>query len=390
MIAGHPYPSAPRAGGSLYRGVLMVSHEYPPFPGGIATYAAALSQAIQEEGHPVDVIAPRYEETAAGDEPQVQRILRHHHLTPRIAARALTSLMRINPAQRIHACDLRSVLLASLARRLGGPRYQAAIHGSEVLKFAGRHPLKPLVASAYRGAERICANSHATLATYEASFGRAPQAQVTWLGVDAHWFQSAPSGRSRAPALADLQDLVVCSVGRIDNRKGHAQALQVVAEAQRRLGRKITYVAAGALVDTALAGKLRTSAQELDIDLRLPGRLPIDEVKRLYRRSICHLLLGQPIPGKLEGFGLVILEAAAQRCPTVATRLGGAPEVLAAAQAGVSIDPLDLAGAAAQLCEWALSPRGRAHAGAAARKGARDFTWRRCAVQSFPELFPHG
>jgi len=91
------------------------------------------------------------------------------------------------------------------------------------------------------------------------------------------------------------------------------------------------------------------------------------------------------LPGKIEGFGLVLVEAAAQGCPSIAAAVGGIPEVLG--ETGALVAPDDLDGFAARIAEFAGNAAARGAHGAAARARAERFTWAACARTTFPELF---
>jgi phosphatidylinositol alpha-1,6-mannosyltransferase len=286
------------------------------------------------------------------------------------------------------ACDIRTVLVAFLAKALTGRAYRVGVHGSEVSKFGRASGLKRLFRAAYLGADMISANSRATLDLVEAAFGSSGRGVVNHLGVDRRWFAPAHGGFEH-PALAALPPTaaLVATVGRIEERKGQREAVRVVAAARRlRPELDLVYVVAGRPESEAYAAEVAALADRLAVPIVFTGRAPEADLARLYRRSACHLLCAQPEKDRIEGFGLVLLEAAAQGCPSVATRVGGIPEVVAA-DGGAVRAPDDLEGLAEAVAGYAADPARRAAAGAAARRHAEGFSWRRCAQGSFPELY---
>ena len=87
----------------------------------------------------------------------------------------------------------------------------------------------------------------------------------------------------------------------------------------------------------------RKRAQELGcIDrLHIVGRVPVEELVRLYNRAAL-----VAVPSRYEGFGLPAVEAMACGTPVVATRAGALPEVLATGGGGLLVerdDPVSLA-----------------------------------------------
>jgi phosphatidylinositol alpha-1,6-mannosyltransferase len=179
---------------------------------------------------------------------------------------------------------------------------------------------------------------------------------------------------------------VVCSVGRIEQRKGQIESLRALARARDLYGlRDPVYVIAGLRENEAYAAAVLEEGKRLNVPVIETGRLEESDVKRLYSRAICHSLCAQALPGKLEGFGLVLLEAAAQRCPSVATSTGGIPEVLGDTGTLVAVEDLDAVARA--FAAYAADRSLRERHGQYALDRARQFTWAACASATFPELF---
>ncbi len=369
-------------------GVIVLTCEYPPFPGGVATYAGGLVDAVRQTGLPATIIAPFYPDLPpARDDRDTHRVLGHHRIRPAAALRIL-SILRRQPAGRIVlAADIRSVLAMYLLRPFHRRSYRAMVHGSEVSKFGVRSPLWRLVRRAYLAAEHVAYNSEATRAIFHQGIGQPWRESVSYLGVEPLWFEEAASGGFEHPELAALPPdaKIVCSVGRIEARKGQFETVRVLARARHSYGlADPIYVMAGRPENASYDGMVRAEAERLGLRLIAPGRLSEADLKRLYSRAVCHSLFAQALPGKMEGFGLVLLEAGAQGCPSVATRVGGIPEVLG--DTGILIGPHDIDAAARAISGYALQPALRMRAGKAACERARHFTWTACAARTFPEL----
>src|SRR5688500_18720394 len=117
-------------------GIILMTCEYPPFPGGIGTYAGRLANIVRAGGHAATVIAPAYPDLpAVPQEPDTFRILRHHRISPLAALRALSVLRNLPNDRLFLAADIRSVVLAFLLRPFHRKAYRAMIHGSEVGKL---------------------------------------------------------------------------------------------------------------------------------------------------------------------------------------------------------------------------------------------------------------
>ena len=368
-------------------GVILITYEYPPFPGGIGTYAGGLARAVRDAGFSVTVIAPSYPDLPQkeGDE-DTHRILRHHSINPLTAIRLL-SIIRRTPADRIIlAADIRSVLLLFTLRVFHRRAYRVMVHGSEASKFVSGTLLYGFVRKAYRAAELIAYNSRATQEIFCRSMGHPKNDVVTYLGVEAHWFEAC-TGEFEHPELAALRETVpvVCSVGRIEARKGQRDMVKVLARSREAYGLvDPVYVIAGRLEDNAYAESVIQEAENLSVRVIVTGRLSDQDLKRLYRRSVCHCLFAREMPGRIEGFGLVLLEAGAQMCPSVSTVVGGIPEVMG--ETGILVDANDINAAARAVAIYFNDPELRERHAVSAHMRAKLFVWGACAMATFPEL----
>jgi phosphatidylinositol alpha-1,6-mannosyltransferase len=367
-------------------GVVLLTCEYPPFPGGIGSYCGNLVREVRNAGFATRVVAPRYPELPTVEEEGVERLLAHHKI-PATAIPKTLSILRSAPANSILlAADIRSVILARILSPIHRRPYRVMIHGSEVAKLQSRNPVFALARSAYLNAEMLAANSQATLRIFEDALGAHRRAVVTYLGVAGSWFEET-AGNFEQPELAALpaDAVIVCTVGRIEDRKGHLQAVAAVARARDFYGLKSpVFVVAGRPEDSAYLAAVLEEARRCKVRVVLAGVLSEADVKRLYKRAACLLLAARTPPGRIEGFGLVVVEAGAQGCPTVATRVGGIPEALGPGGTLVELDDPD--GMARSVAAYAHDAEKRARDGAAARLNAARFSWAACARKTFPEL----
>lgn len=372
--------------------VILVTCEYPPFPGGIGTYSGRLAAVLAEDGHRVTVVCPIYEGEVAEAYPagiEHHHVLRHHGIPPS-AALALLSVLRQAPSNAmLLAADIRALLLVYLLKPLHGREYHVMVHGSEADKFRQGSLLFRIVRRAYLRAERVLYNSEATGAIFRSSVGKPIREAVTYLGVDEAWFSDVQSSNFEHDALTKIpaDAKVFCSVGRLEPRKGQVETIRALARARDQLGMSDPiYVVVGRAEDQSYAAAITSEARACSVRTICTGKLSIADVKRVYRRSIANILFAQPLPGKVEGFGLVLLEAAAQQCPSIASNTGGIPEVLG--DTGFLVEPHNPEQLAAVALHMTTDPIARATMGEDACKRAMEFSWQRCAARSFPALYP--
>jgi glycosyltransferase involved in cell wall biosynthesis len=173
-------------------------------------------------------------------------------------------------------------------------------------------------------------------------------------GVDLDRFGvgDQPAARERLALAPDA--FVVCCVRRLVPRMG----LRVLLEAWSALlathgrearARPLQLVIAGdGDLRDALAAEIVSSG--LEDSVRLLGRITDADLANLYRAADVNV-----VPSvSSEGFGLVVLEAAASGTPTIATRIGGLPEALAGLDRDLIVAPADAAALAQRLAEAEL------------------------------------
>jgi glycosyltransferase involved in cell wall biosynthesis len=155
---------------------------------------------------------------------------------------------------------------------------------------------------------------------------------------------------------------LILSVGLLAPRKGHnmlIDALALIADLPWQA------VIAGADHDADHARKLRTHAAPLGPRLSLPGLVPPDALRDLWRRA--HVFA---LASRYEGYGLVLSEATLHGLPTVACATGAIPDTLPPG-AGTLVPPDDAPAFAAALRRLLTDPAHHAACAAAARAAAR-------------------
>jgi phosphatidyl-myo-inositol dimannoside synthase len=270
--------------------------------------------------------------------------------------------------------------------------------GVEVATFAGdlfqfRHlpALEQLVediARAHRALRRfetLVCNSAYTASLLRTGFPDLPDVRVAPLGVDASWFD-VPSAEAieayRLRVGCTREDRIVLTVARLDERKGHLATLAAIARLSERERRDLVYVCVGRSTDPAYDARIIEKATALGVRTVLAGTLPDAELVAAYRTADVLALCGQEIPQKVEGFGLVLLEGAAQGVPAVVTNVHALPEVVVNGTTGWVCDGNDPARLAVAL-SMALAASGANEMRDACIAHARQFTWDRCAEQTY-------
>ena len=355
---------------------LLVTNDFPPKIGGIQSLLWEWWRRLPPESFAV--LTSPYEGTAEFDaaQPFLVERTREPVLLPHP-----WMVQRVNAMARRVGADL-VVLDPALPLGLIGPSlelpYDLVLHGAEVT-VPGRLPAsRQLLGHVLRRARHVVAAGGYPAAEAERAAGRSLPVTVVPPGVDTERFvPSSPEQRLQARAHFGIEadaELVV-GISRLVPRKGFDTAIRaaaLLAPSRPRLRLAI----AGAGRD---AERLKALADRLSAPVTFLGRVPHDDLPRLYGCADVSAMLCRNRWGGLEqeGFGIVFLEAAACGVPQVAGRSGGAHEAVDDGVTGIVVqnpdEPRDVAAALERLLD---DPDERARMGAAGRdRAVREFSY---------------
>ncbi|HEX7239852.1 MAG TPA: glycosyltransferase family 4 protein [Longimicrobiaceae bacterium] len=319
--------------------ILYVSHSFPPpgdplaNVGGMQRVATGLHAALAE--HPGVrlsslVLETSWEETG--------------RRMPFFMAGLLRGIPRVVEEERIDAVLFSSMVTAALALPL---RRRVAARGAVLAAIpVGRDvtlPVRPyqwLVPRVLRSLDRVLPISRATARECLARGAPPERVHVVPCGVDTAAFaRPVDRAAARAELLAALGDagrdvppdaLLLCSVGRHQERKGFQW---FVDEVLPRLPDDVVYLLGG---DGPMTPAIRRKVEErgLGARVRLPGQVSEETLRKLYRGADLFVMPNVPVPGDIEGFGVVMLEAGLCGLPVLAADLEGIRDVVREGESG--------------------------------------------------------
>jgi phosphatidyl-myo-inositol dimannoside synthase len=271
-----------------------------------------------------------------------------------------------------------SVLMAA---RRSGARSLAYVHG---LDLVAEHPVyKAIWRRQFRKLDHAIANSRNT-ANIARDLGVARgKVEVIHPGV------TLPKDDDGARATFRQthgygERPILLSVGRLTERKGLRDFLKYCMPQIREQFPDVLLLVVGDEAPAALVGS-GAGGQQLVLEeaarlgmggnVEFGGILGDDGLTQAYFAADVHVFPVKELSGDVEGFGMVAMEAAAHRLPTVAFAVGGIPDAVSEGVSGRLVDSGDYEAMARQVCD-VLSKRPATELGESSVEFARGFEWR--------------
>jgi glycosyltransferase involved in cell wall biosynthesis len=375
--------------------ILIVTSEFLPLLGGIGTYAREMALAAVGLGADVTVVAPGYgmetRDRSNADCPfELLRFPGGRHRALELPAKIRLVRRLVSQAQFdvVHAADWPFYIPTYLARRCHGGRNLLTLHGTEINEIADsykHHVVKAL--NLFDGWAESLTNSDYTRQLLVGRLGpcNTERIRVVLLGVGRSWLEAAQPGEiTRAELGIPPDKTVLVTVGRLTERKGQLTVIEAMARLPADLRGRTCYLIVGPNYDREFAEKIESARLTYGCDVRVFGELSNSKIRDIYAASDMFCLVGAPDDkGRVEGFGLVLLEAGAQRLPSIASATGGVPEVVLDGQSGLLVPPADANATAIAIAELIRDPDRRRRLGVGVLARASELSWQRCAAETY-------
>ena len=339
--------------------VLFVTRKYPPKIGGMESLSYSLLTGFPE---------PKTTITLGRSQKHLVWFL------PYVLLRVALTAHRYDV---IHLGDA-MLSAAGFLPRLFGRRVAVSVHGLD-MTFPPR--LYQMYLRLFLRADAIIANSASTQRIAEArGFGRVCAISI---GVPERYFALSRSAH-RDTELEQKREgrVALLTVGRLVPRKGAAWFVQHVLP---RLP-NVLYVVVG--VGPERERILRAAAEVGASDrVWLVGGVSDARLLDILGSSDVFVMPNVAVPGNVEGFGIVAIEASASGLPVVASRLEGIPDAVADGENGTLVPPEDADAFVAALQGLVESASERAERGARGRAYTeKNYSWPQI-IQQYVALF---
>lgn len=370
--------------------VFLITHEFYPKRGGIATFTEEIARATAGLGYNVEVWA----QSAPANSDKNDWPFRMRRL-PLKGTHDLSCQIQLARELIRHRRDLRhatvylpepgpmlTMMLLQFFHAFRPHRLVLTFHGSEILKFA-RSPLRRALARRLiRHAARVSTLTNYTQELLLTHFPEAADKIFLTPGALRSDFAVVPPRPE-----SNKKKVVVLTVGRLHPRKGQLETLKALQMLPPQARARLEYWIVGGRSRPKYEEELRAlAAANPDLVVRFFGNIPDDELSDLYERADIFAMTSINLEHSVEGFGLVYLEAAAHGLPVVAHEVGGVSEAVVDGVTGLLVPPdrpLQLAAAFEKLIH---DPALRRRLGSA----GRNWAMRNCWSQSAAALFGGG
>lgn len=366
--------------------VFLITHEFFPKRGGIATFTEEIAKASASLGYDVEVWAQSAPPAVEKDWPfRLRRLpLKGTHdliCQFRLAWQLVHERRRLRYATVYlpEPGPMLAMMLLQFFQAFRPHRLVLTFHGSEILRFAKNPFTRWYTRRLIRRAARISTLSRYTQDLLFTHFPEAEGKTFLTPGALRADFAVVPTA-----AEAGAKDrIIVLTVGRLHPRKGQLLTLQALQALAPEFRGQIEYWLIGSQSKGTYESTLRTAAAQADFPVRFFGDVPDDELSAIYDRADIFAMTSVNHGDSVEGFGLVYLEAAAHGLPVVAHTVGGVGEAVDDGVTGLLVPPHRPAQLTAAFEKLITDEPLRCRLGEAGRAWASRNCWKQSAAALF-------
>jgi phosphatidylinositol alpha-1,6-mannosyltransferase len=306
--------------------ILFITRKYPPSTGGMELFAYDLSNALAAK---TQLRLVKWSGTG-----RIRAVL---IALPYLGVKATAALLK-GSVDIIHVQDGVLAPLGYLLARLFRKPFTINIHGLEAT-YQNRL-FKAIVPWTVRRAALVFCIS------------RAAATEVEKLGVDKSKIKVIPLavtdklyGKSSRDELLKRLDLpddsqILLTVGRLVKRKGVAWFVNNVTPGLAERYPKLVYLVVGEGAERP-AIETAVTSHNLETHVKLLGKVNDDLYESAYNGADVFVMPNINIPGDMEGFGLVLLEASLCALPVVAADTEGIKDAVTNGKNGILVPVLD-------------------------------------------------
>jgi len=347
--------------------ILFLARRFPPSVGGMERFAYDLSGALKASAR-LQMI------TWGGSNMWLPVVL------PWFFVRASWKLLTDRQIDIIHMQDAVQAPIGWLLSRLFRRPYVVIVHGLDITY--GKYGYQNLIPPFVRRASAVIAISAAAEQEALARGVKKTKIQTIPLGIhDDFGDNERPStdAVSKALGIDASNRLLLLTTGRLVKRKGVRWFIANVLPEIVKEHPEVLYVVVGEggereAIESAIANN------GLEDHVKLMGRVSDDARSLLYHTADIFVMPNIVVPNDIEGFGIVVQEAASAGLPVVASDLQGIKDALTNGKNGILVQTEDGDAFKSEISRLIENPAKRREFGKDARAYTlREYGWDRIA-----------
>ena len=397
--------------------IAVLTSSYPRFHGdGTAPFVMSISEALANQGHTIQVIAP-YDISVKDDLISIVPIKRFKYIWPKSLhimghARSLKADVKLNPlvflllpffiiastlnlirecrkmnAQIIHAhWVLPNGFIAAIASKILGIPFIISLHGSDIFMADKNFLFRAIARWTFKQSSYVTACSQELYERAKRINKEINIELIPW-GADPQKFKPLENReeiRRKYDWASD--EIIISTLGRMVYKKGFSQLLDIAPDLINS-NPKIQFVIGGS---GPLENELKEKADKLGLSktVSFPGPIPWNEVPEFLGASDIFVLPSQrDEAGNLDGLPTVLLEAMACGLPCIASDVGGVSLVIESGKNGLLIPSASLKDLKNSILQLIQEDGNRNKLAQAARKSVIEiYNWK-VVSEKFEELY---
>ncbi len=324
---------------------LIITLEYPPQVGGIASYVHQFATKLNPAE--VVVLAPNYKGAKEFDQEEKFKTIRKKMLFPFFIwprwLKMFFQVLTIIKKEKIEIIYLHHVLpvgyVAKLTKKFKKIPFVVFLHGTDV-EYATRSRWKrKMLGKVLQESEQIIFNSkdlQQRLLKVLPDFKN--KCSVSYPCPEEIFYESI--GEEEINSMKAKYALegkkVILTVARLDEGKGYTHLIRIMPKILERVPNLVWFIVGDGPKKKFLLQEIQK--RSLESVVRFIGEVPHDKLNKFYHLADLFVLLTHPDEGREEGLGLVYLEAAAAGLPVVAGKSGGVGEAVVHTETGILVD----------------------------------------------------
>ena len=361
--------------------VYIITHEFHPRRGGIATFTEEIAKATAGLGYQTEVWAPRVPGEPEKDWPFPIRRLSlkgtHDFACQMRLARHLVANRRQLRKATVYLPEpgpMLAMMTLQFFKAFRPRRLLLTFHGSEILRFAEHSARRCLTRALINRADRVSTLTNYTRRLLCTNFPEAAGKTVITPGALRSDFANAKPHRTACSGK-----VVILTVGRLHPRKGQMFIIEALKALPPHLRGRIEYWMVGTGRSEGYEMLLRETAENSGVTARFFGDVGDEQLDDIYDQADIFAMTSINHESSVEGFGLVYLEASAHGLPVVAHAVGGVPEAVVDGVTGILVPPVNLPSLTAAFQRLVSDANLRRELGNNGQEWARRNCWERSA-----------